>query len=79
MPPPNKASGERLIEIIMRSGRSGIEHRQLLAINLVFATKKSNRLLIEPTCLSEIKRGSATVFSYQELMVASQDSRTNLN
>lgn len=37
---PNKASGERLIEIIMRSGRSGIEHKQLLAINLVFATKK---------------------------------------
>lgn len=41
--------------------------------------KKSKRLLIEWTCLSEIKRGSTTVFSYQQLMVASQDSCTNLN
>lgn len=37
---PNKVSRECLIETIMRSARSGIEHKQLLAINLVFATKK---------------------------------------
>lgn len=37
---PNKGSGDCLIETIMRSARSGIEHKQLPAINLVFATKK---------------------------------------
>lgn len=37
---PTKVSRECLIETIMRSVRSRIEHKQLLAINLVFATKK---------------------------------------
>lgn len=75
---PGNIPRECLIETVMSGGRSTLEHRQLVAINLAFATK-SVRLLIEWTCLWEIKSGGATVLSYQELMVASQDKCTYLN
>lgn len=41
--------------------------------------QKSVRVLIERTCLREIKSGGVTVLSYQDLMVASQDKCTSLN
>lgn len=75
---PSNIPRECLIETVMSGGRSTLEHWQLVAINLAFATK-SVRLLIEWTCLREIKSGGATVLSYQELMVASQDKCTYLN
>lgn len=69
---PSQVSGECLIGTIMRSERSGNEHEATQSNQSSLWNKKSERLSIELMHLSEIKRGSTTVFSYQELMVASQ-------
>lgn len=77
---PDNIPWECLIETVMSSGRRSLEHRRLVAINPALATKESVRLLMERTCLREIKSGGVTaVLSYQDLMAASQDKCTSLN